>query len=626
MPYICLLQEGNPNLPRFIEKAQQNNFTVVAAPLNCTELPLEFENEPLNEKHTQNTTADLLLTAEQWNTRVISIVSETIDCDSPNEIVRKNSEEVLKRDISWAEHLQYGGYTMMKLKGPNNLNLARVLTNKIKGILLIQVPLYKSAAAQATWRRDISEDESLQLAECGDDSWNWWNRFRWAADFNNKLRLVLELNEGEQPSLDVILRWLGEPLEAVIIPSSMFIRNRHNFPVLPKTWQEVLKMFVKAHVNMIVSTDCSDNSLKLYSDYLNNFREMHKDSHILQSFEDVLEIPLQPLYDNLDCYTYEIFEKDPVKYKLYQNAIEAALKDRVQEDEIEEKLSIIMILGAGRGPLARAALNAAERTGRKVRVYIIEKNPNAIRTLTAIAKKLWHNKDVHIFSKDMREFSPPEPADILVSELLGSFGDNELSPECLDCAQKLLKPDGISIPYKSVSFINPVMSSKLYNAVRNVGRMEPFSREKMSSYYNHAENGFVVLLKNVYNIDYPKALFEFVHPNPDKRKDNTRYKILQFEVQLDCVLTGIAGYFECWLYGDILMSINPPTHTPGMPSWFPMYFPFTEPMNVKKGQTLEIHFWRCVSKQKIWYEWCLASPHTTHVHNLGGRSCPIYCT
>lgn len=56
------------------------------------------------------------------------------------------------------------------------------------------------------------------------------------------------------------------------------------------------------------------------------------------SYEDVLEIPLQPLYDNLDCYTYEIFEKDPVKYKLYQKAIEGALIDRVAEDEIETKL------------------------------------------------------------------------------------------------------------------------------------------------------------------------------------------------------------------------------------------------------------------------------------------------
>lgn len=74
-----------------------------------------------------------------------------------------------------------------------------------------------------------------------------------------------------------------------------------------------------------------------------------------------------------------------------------------------------------------------------------------------------------IVSSDMRYWDAPEKADILVcyhqlypgnsiltqylldlvlqvSELLGSFGDNELSPECLDGAQRFLKEDGISIP------------------------------------------------------------------------------------------------------------------------------------------------------------------------------------
>ena len=35
-------------------------------------------------------------------------------------------------------------------------------------------------------------------------------------------------------------------------------------------------------------------------------------------------------------------------------------------------------------------------------------------------------------------------ADILVSELLGSFGDNELSPECLDGAQSFLKSETLT--------------------------------------------------------------------------------------------------------------------------------------------------------------------------------------
>lgn len=39
----------------------------------------------------------------------------------------------------------------------------------------------------------------------------------------------------------------------------------------------------------------------------------------------------------------------------------------------------------------------------------------------------------------MRKINVPEPVDILVSELLGSFGDNEASPECLDGAMRFLK-------------------------------------------------------------------------------------------------------------------------------------------------------------------------------------------
>lgn len=54
---------------------------------------------------------------------------------------------------------------------------------------------------------------------------------------------------------------------------------------------------------------------------------------------------------------------------------------------------------------------------------------------------------VTIVSSDMREWKAPELADIIVSELLGSFGDNELSPECLDGAQKFLKGE---LPSKTI--------------------------------------------------------------------------------------------------------------------------------------------------------------------------------
>ena len=36
-----------------------------------------------------------------------------------------------------------------------------------------------------------------------------------------------------------------------------------------------------------------------------------------------------------------------------------------------------MVLGAGRGPLVRASLKAAELSQRRIKVYAVEKNPNA---------------------------------------------------------------------------------------------------------------------------------------------------------------------------------------------------------------------------------------------------------
>ena len=58
--------------------------------------------------------------------------------------------------------------------------------------------------------------------------------------------------------------------------------------------------------------------------------------------------------------------------------------------------------------------------------------------------------------QDMREWETTVKADIMVSELLGSFGDNELSPECLDGAQSFLADGGISIPSDSTSFMTRV--------------------------------------------------------------------------------------------------------------------------------------------------------------------------
>ena len=83
----------------------------------------------------------------------------------------------------------------------------------------------------------------------------------------------------------------------------------------------------------------------------------------------------QPLMDNLESDTYEGFEKDPIKYQQYEEAVYQALMDMppIQSGPVE-----IFVAGAGRGPLVAGCLKAAKRAGgKRVKITAIEKNPNA---------------------------------------------------------------------------------------------------------------------------------------------------------------------------------------------------------------------------------------------------------
>lgn len=66
------------------------------------------------------------------------------------------------------------------------------------------------------------------------------------------------------------------------------------------------------------------------------------------------QAPLQPLQDNLESATYETFEKDTTKYTTYQFAIQAALQDCTPQEDSKD--IVIMVVGAGRGPLVTASL------------------------------------------------------------------------------------------------------------------------------------------------------------------------------------------------------------------------------------------------------------------------------
>ncbi|KAG6783509.1 hypothetical protein POTOM_012958 [Populus tomentosa] len=295
-------------------------------------------------------------------------------------------------------------------------------------------------------------------------------------------------------------------------------------------------------------------------------------------YRDFLQSPLQPLMDNLEAQTYETFERDSKKYIQYQRAISKALLDRVPDEEASavcklpfafpNPILVLMVVGAGHGPLVRASLQATEETGHKLKVYPVEKNPHAVVTLHSLVKLEGWEDIVTKISCDMRCWDAPEKADILVSELLGSLGDNELSPECLDGAQRFLKQDGISI---SSSYV------------------------KSHKDLVHFETAYVVKLHNVARLAPSQTVFTFTHPDYSTKKSIQRYKRLQFEIACDTGSAMVHGMFA-------------------------IFFPPKTPVCMKPGSPLEVHFWRCCGSSKVWCEWCVTSPDSSAIHNISGRS------
>ena len=83
----------------------------------------------------------------------------------------------------------------------------------------------------------------------------------------------------------------------------------------------------------------------------------------------------------------------------------ACLKDRVSDGDAAAGVeTLLMVVGAGRGPLVRASLRAADRCDppRRLRVFAVEKNPNAVVTLQSLVESEGWGDRVTVVASDMR--------------------------------------------------------------------------------------------------------------------------------------------------------------------------------------------------------------------------------
>ncbi|KAI8051494.1 protein arginine N-methyltransferase 5 [Syncephalis plumigaleata] len=604
--------ESSAELGPLIEVAKNHGYDYVTAPLTN-------EKRQLVSQSTTNasTAGQLVDLPENRAFSLDELVLDRVDCASfvvgrhaswanlaaQDTAAHIAAEMLLQRETAWATHL---GLSAMILPLPDLLvdvpSVARYVNQ------MVATPSYTQLWVHTSISSETCKEGSGTGILDEDGSWECWSLLRLLCGHTSSAVLCLELT-AELPDEEKLDRWLAEPIAAVILPESIWLNNAKGYPVLSKRHQLMMHRLFKRSVEIIIrtSTPMTDLRTMHYQQYIRHLAENPPPPNYCEAFamgyQDYLQAPLQPLMDNLESSTYQVFEQDPVKYVQYEEAVYRALLDRVPDTKASATTTVIMVVGAGRGPLVTRCLEAARRANRQVRVFAVEKNPNAYVTLQKMNKEVWNDR-VTVVWTDMREWNTEERADILVSELLGSFGDNELSPECLDGAQKLLKEDGISIPSSYTSYIAPLSSAKLHAEVTALQTTARF------------ETPYVVLFSAVHQTAEPQATWTFEHPLRDPKTNtlseprtdnmhNVRYSRNTFALSQAAMIHGVAGYFDTVLYKDITLSILPSTASEGMFSWFPILFPVKTPLYAPSGAIVDIHFWRRTNCKKTWYEWSI---------------------
>lgn len=180
----------------------------------------------------------------------------------------------------------------------------------------------------------------------------------------------------------ILSRWAAEPLKFIFLPATTYLANAKGYPVLSKSCQAFFRTIFKYKPTIIISGVHKNvhpvGGIEAYTSYIRFLERKTPIEDPLEQFAgaymDYLQAPLQPLMDNLENDTYEGFERDPVKYRQYEEAVYQALVDRTLPNGPP---AIVFVCGAGRGPLVEGCLRAARRAERRIQLTAVEKNPNA---------------------------------------------------------------------------------------------------------------------------------------------------------------------------------------------------------------------------------------------------------
>ncbi|CCH60060.1 hypothetical protein TBLA_0C02500 [Henningerozyma blattae CBS 6284] len=651
---------------------------------------------------------------ENLNHSFIGLLSSWIELENNDPIIRDLAYKILYIECNYAKFIGIKQVILAPPRNLTNLNYYTQIVSKLLNsnifqdlnlILSISLPLFEDSEPLATWEL--------------------WNTIRKICNYNKSLTISLAVPKIKTPSF-VIKRWLSEPVSSLLLSSSIFTKNNHNYPVLNKFNQNLISNFQKINANNLLNLnelsiilhgiEKNSNDIKggklSYLEYI-NFLLRKGDSLMLLAEENSIEPmsdnttnsnnnttssgitnatntdnnnnsngnsnnnniicleqlnlprllpPLKPHSNMLTNFIYKNFENDKIKYNLYENAINRAIYD-IRFKFYKENPLNILILGPGRGPLIDKTYQILKDLKMLdfTNIYAIEKNSNAFLYLQNKNFNNWNNK-IKIINSDIFHWNPTKDKNeklifnLCISELLGSFGCNELSPEILYHIERNFTSygndnDTIFIPNSCSSYIAPIFSPLMYQYLLNKPLNSNITNNTNS---NFSEDNFEkpwVLHNLPYTIVSSKIneIWSFKHPmqnyntiqssnsviNPIELFNKNSNSNNDFKIKHKCEIHGFIGYFTANLYENITLSTIPTdstiklapsqyssiydhhqhnedfnntinlSHTVNLKSWSPIVFPLRQPLTVTDDTELLIYLSRNYDRfdKKIWYEW-----------------------
>jgi hypothetical protein len=236
---------------------------------------------------------------------------------------------------------------------------------------------------------------------------------------------------------------------------------------------------------------------------------------------------------------------------------------------------VVVDVGAGTGILSMMACRAGAR-----RVYAIERGEIAEIAAEVIRANAMSDR-ITLLRGHSNAIVLPEPADVVVSEVIGNAGvDEGILGTLIDARERFLKREGTLIPRQLRVCVAPVEMPETYEGTVDFWRSSPagFDFEKVAAMaanepYRHGIHREALrgTPSSAFTIDLERATEPFAEGT------------CTFRIDRSCEIHGLALWFEAELVSGEILSNAPPNRTP---NWAHFWLPVCPMRTVAEGDEM----------------------------------------